>query len=74
MASFLCIEHLYYYLFIFFGFCIFKGGLLGNKPLGFGTTTSASTGFGTGGGLFNKPATTSTFSFGTGSTGFGGKL
>lgn len=47
-----------------------QGGLLGSKPVGFGTTTTtASAGFGTG--LFNKPATTSSFSFGTGA-GFGG--
>jgi hypothetical protein len=53
-----------------------QGGLLGNKPIGFGTTTSsASTGFGAGGGLFNKPATSSAFNFGggtAGTTGFGG--
>ncbi|KAK7096689.1 nuclear pore complex protein Nup98-Nup96-like [Littorina saxatilis] len=50
------------------------GGLLGSKPMGFGTTTTASTGFGVGGGsLFNKPAASSAFSFGpTGNTGFGG--
>ncbi|XP_025085972.1 nuclear pore complex protein Nup98-Nup96-like [Pomacea canaliculata] len=47
------------------------GGLLGSKPLTFGTTTSTASPFGTGTNLFNKPATTSAFSFGTSTSGTG---
>uniref|UniRef100_A0A0B7B1H5 Nuclear pore complex protein Nup98-Nup96 n=1 Tax=Arion vulgaris TaxID=1028688 RepID=A0A0B7B1H5_9EUPU len=59
-----------------FGAAATGGGLFGApKPQGFGTATTPSIGFGTGGSLFAKPASsTSSFGFGTNTStaGFGG--